>query len=284
MALLLACGSPEIELVGVTTGGGQARQRARMAAELLRRAGRSDVPVYAGMSNRLLPYKPSHFGACHGHGLRVDDVGGGNTQPRHAVGYLLDQARLRGPELTLVAIGPLSNIGAAVAVDARAMERFQRLVIMGGVFWGERAAFGEYNIACDPEAARVVLELSVPTTFVGLDVTLQVVNGPVHMARLREANTPLTDLAQSMLADYQGRLGRETNHLHDPLALACAFDESFLRFVEAPLEVETEEGDRRGVTTVLERGTPKRLAREVDGEAFMDLFVDRLMGLGRRLA
>jgi len=276
MALLLACASPEIELVGVTTGGGEARQRARLAVQLLRRAERDDVPIYAGMSHRLLPYKPYHFAPYDGHGLSIADVTDADYKPQHAVEYLLRMARERGPELTLVTIGPLNNIGAAMALDPQAMNRFKELVVMGGVFWGERAQRGEYNVSSDPEATKIVLGLEVPTTFVGLDVTLQVVNGPLHMARLKGADTPLTDLAHSLLAHYQARLGRDFNHLHDPLALTCAFDQRFVQFVEAPVDIVTEEGEWRGVMELLEEGTSKRLAREVDGQAFMDFFVERI--------
>jgi len=155
---------------------------------------------------------------------------------------------------------------------------------MGGVFWGQRAQQGEYNVSSDPEAARIVLGLDVPTTFVGLDVTLQVVNGPQHMARLKAADTPLTGLAHSMLAHYQARLGRDYNYLHDPLALTCAFDQRFVQFAEAPVDIVTEEGERRGVMPLLQEGKPKRLAREVDGSAFMDFFMERMIGLGKRLA
>jgi len=284
MALLLACASPEVELVGVTTGGGEARRRARLAVQLLRRVGRDDVPIYAGMSCRLLPYKPYHFAPYDGHGLSIASVSDHDYEPQHAVEYLLRMARQRGPELTLVTIGPLTNIGAAIALDAQAMSCFRELVIMGGVFWGERAQRGEYNVSSDPEATRVVLDLGSPTAFVGLDVTLQVVNGPAHMARLKEAHTPLTDLAHSMLAHYQARLGRHFNHLHDPLALACAFDQRFVQFAEAPVDILTEESERRGVMTLLEEGTPKRLARGVDGTAFMDFLVERMIGLGKQLA
>ena len=283
-ALLLACASPEIELVGVTTGGGEARKRARLAVQLLRRAGGDDIPVYAGMSNRLLPYKPYHFAPCGGHGLSIADVTDADYEPQHAVEYLLHMAQERGSELTLVTIGPLNNIGAAMALDPQAMNCFKELVVMGGVFWGERAQRGEYNVSSDPEATKIVLGLDVPTTFVGLDVTLQVVNGPLHMARLKAAHTPLTELAHSMLAHYQARLGHDFNHLHDPLALACAFDQRFVQFVEVPVDIVTEEGERRGVMPLLEDGAPKRLAREVEGSAFMDFFVERMIGLGKRLA
>lgn len=276
MALLLACASPEIELVGVTTGGGEAAKRARLAVQLLRRVGRDDVPVYAGMSNRLLPYKPCHFAPYDGHGLSIVHVTDADYEPQHAVEYLLGMAKGRGPELTLVTIGPLNNIGAAIALDPQAMNCFKELVVMGGVFWGEHAQRGEYNVSSDTEATKIVLGLDVPTTFVGLDVTLQVVNGPSHMARLKAADTPLTNLAHSLLSHYQAKLGRDFNHLHDPLALACAFDERFVQFTEAPVDIVTEEGERRGVMSLLKEGAPKRLAREVDGPAFMDFFVERM--------
>ena len=284
MALLLACASPEIELLGVTTGGGEAHRRARLAVQLLRRAGREDVPVYAGMSARLLRYKPCHFSSYDGHGLSIADVTNADYERQHAVEYLLRMAKERGPELTLVTIGPLSNIAAAIALDPQLMGCFRELVVMGGVFWGESAQRGEYNVSSDPEATKMVLTLDVPTTFVGLDVTLQVVNGPQHMARLKAAHSPLTDLAHSLLAHYQARLGRDFNYLHDPLALTCAFDQRFVHFVEAPVGIVTEEGERRGVMSLLEEGAPKRLAREVEGSAFMDFFVQRVIGLGRRLA
>lgn len=283
MALLLACASPEIELAGVTTSGGETRKRARLAVKLLRSAGRGDVPVYAGMNNRLLLQKPNHFSKYDGHGLSIEDVTDADFESEHAVNYLLRMARERGPELTLVTIGPLTNIAAAINLDSSAMNRFKELFIMGGAFWGECAQRGEYNVSSDPEATKIVLGLNVPTTFVGLDVTLQVVNGPEHMARLREADTPLTDLAHSMLAHYHARLGRDFNHLHDPLALTCAFDQRFVQFVESPVDIVIEEGERRGVMMLLEQGKPKRLAREVDGAAFMDFFLERVIGLGKQL-
>jgi len=283
MALLLACASPEMALAGVTTGGGEAHERARLAVQLLRRAGRDDIPVYAGMSTRLLPYKPDHFAPYDGHGLSIADITEADYASQHAVEYLLHMARERGPELTLVTIGPLTNIGAAVALDPQTMARFKELIIMGGAFWGDRARRGEYNVSSDPEATKVVLGLDIPTAFVGLDVTLQVVNGPSHMARLKAARTPLTDLAHSMLADYQARLRRSYNYLHDPLALACAFDQRFVQFVEAPVDIVTEEGKRRGVMPVLGQGIPKRLARGVKGEEFMDFFMERVISLGRQL-
>jgi len=284
MALLLACASPEIKLLGVTTGGGEAPRRARLAVQLLRRAARDDVPVYAGMSSRLLRYEPSHFSPYDGHGLSIADVTNADYEPQHAVQYLLRMARERGPDVTLVTIGPLSNIAAAVALDPQVMSCLRELVVMGGVFWGERAQRGEYNVSSDPEATRIALTLPIPTTFVGLDVTLQVVNGPQHMARLKAAGSPLTELAHSLLAHYQARLGREFNCLHDPLALTCAFDQRFVQFVEAPVGIVTEEGERRGTMSLLEEGAPKRLARQVDGLAFMDFFVQRMIALGRRLA
>ena len=283
MALLLACASPEIKLLGVTTGGGEAHKRARLAVQLLRSAGREDVPVYAGMSSRLLRYKPCHFSPYDGHGLSIADVTNAHYEPQHAVEYLLRMAKERGPELTLVTIGPLSNIAAAIALDPQVMSRIGELVVMGGVFWGERAQRGEYNVSSDPEATKMVLTLTVPTTFVGLDVTLQAVNGPRHMARLKAADSPLTDLAHSLLTDYQRRLGRDFNYLHDPLALTSAFDQRFVRFAEASVDIVTEEGERHGTMPLLEEGTPKRLAREVDGSAFMDFFVQRVIALGRRL-
>ncbi|MEA3346296.1 MAG: nucleoside hydrolase [Chloroflexota bacterium] len=284
MALLLACASPEIELVGVTTVGEEARKRARLAVQLLRRAGREDVPVYAGMSNRLLLQKPNHFRGYDGHGLNIEDVAEDEFEDEHAVDYLLRMARERGPELTLVPVGPLTNVAAAINLDGEAMDRFKELFVMGGVFWGERAQRGEYNVSSDPEATKVVLGLNAPTTFVGLDVTLQVVNDPERMAQLKGADTPLTDLAYSMLAHYQARLGRDVNYLHDPLALTCAFDEQFVQFVESPVGIVTEEGERRGVMELREGDSPKRLAREVDGSAFMDFLIERVIELGRQLA
>ena len=115
-------------------------------------------------------------------------------------------------------------------------------------------------------------------------MALRVVNGPPDMVRLRAAQTPVTDLTHSMLAHCQARLGRDFNHLHDPLALACAFDPRFVQFVESPVDIVTEEDEQRGVMPLLCSGAPKRLAREVDGVSFMDFFVERMIDLGKQLA
>jgi purine nucleosidase len=130
IALLLACSSPEIELLAVTTTGGETTRRARLAKKILKTCGKDEVPVFPGINTRLLPHRPNHLNPYHGHGITTDDIRQHEIENEHAVEYLIHMTQ----NTVLVTIGPLSNLGATLVLDDTATDRLRSLYIMGGSF------------------------------------------------------------------------------------------------------------------------------------------------------
>src|SRR6185437_10051365 len=176
IALLLALASPEVELVGVTTVAGNSTldKTTANALRVLEFAGRGDVPVAAGAAQPLVRARDV---AAHVHGetgLDGPDLPPPAGEPiaAHAVSFLAEQIRARDGAITLIPIGPLTNVALLLALEPDV--RPERIVLMGGsVGEGNRTPAAEFNIWADPEAARRVFESGIDITMIGLDVTHQ---------------------------------------------------------------------------------------------------------------
>ena len=197
VALLLACASPEVRLLGVTTVGGNVglEHTTRNALRLLTLAGRTDVPVAAGAPRPLVRTQPARAAYVHGEdGVRGVELPepAVPVDPRHAVALLADTVAGSAEPVTLVAVGPLTNVALFYALHPELAARLDRLVVMGGsIGAGNVTPAAEFNIWADPEAAYRVLTdpglpAPVPTTLVGLDVTFSV---PVDEAAVRRSAT-----------------------------------------------------------------------------------------------
>ncbi len=297
LALALALASPELELVAVTTVGAESRLRARVARKLLELAGRPDVPVYAGC--RLPVLAGPEFGASGHEGVGILEPG---EEPRvegeHAVDALLRLFAAKR-DLELVAIGPLTNVAVALMKDPDFAARVPRLTAMGGNIRG--AAYGghefprgvEYNVCADPHASLLVLRAGMPVRLVPLDVTLQTWLEAADVAALEARATPFhSALARAIRiwTPLQNRIfaaagcdmrADNAAFLHDPLALACAYDESFCGFED----LEVEPAIEGSVFRTLERPeqTPRtlpiRCATAVDAQRFRAHYVERLRSL-----
>jgi inosine-uridine nucleoside N-ribohydrolase len=197
MAILFALQSPEIQLEALTTvfGNGGVKQTTANALRVLELAQRPDIPVVPGATTPLLrPYR--------GQGYRVhgrDGLGDTNlplprthAQARRAAEYLISRIMDEPGQLTLVAVGPLTNLALAVRLEADIAQNVQEVVIMGGAATvpGNASPLAEANIHNDPEAAKIVFHAGWPLTMVGLDVTCKTIMTSAYLARLREAGTP----------------------------------------------------------------------------------------------
>lgn len=301
LALLFALRSPELELVAVSAVAGNVGLEAttRNALLLLQLAGRPEIPVHMGETP---PAERALVTAADVHG---DDGLGGITRlldaqgrpryaPQHlrphgvpAVEALPQYARARPDELTLVAIGPLTNVARAAAQDPDGMRRFAELVVMGGAFRcpGNITPAAEFNIYVDPDAAQTVLDLGIPIRFVPLDVTHRVLVRPDDLERPETSPRArlVQDLLQHTFEFYQERVGYPGCHLHDPLAVAAVMRPELLRFREAFVEVETAGEVTRGMTVadLRELADPPApncaFAEAVDVEAARALVLDRLL-------
>lgn len=249
-ALALGLHLPEVEFVGITTVYKNTEFRARMVKKFLLQMGR-DIPVYAGHSQPLNGTVNAAERFCQ----MTDDL----TDPRYspdgfqedAVDFLLESARKYKEQLTIIAIGPLTNIARAYQKDPSALERIGKLIFMGGCFFEQ---FREYNVECDPEAAQMIFSTPMPVHCVSADVTWQVPLSPEETARLCALEGD----------DLFGAIGDATRRwrercywayplLHDPLALYYAVHPEILGMKEVLVYVETEGKVGRGFTFDMDR-------------------------------
>ncbi len=291
-ALLYALAAPDTRLLGVAAVNGNVSlaHAARNTRAVLALAGRADVPVWPGAAAPLL----GHVGDAsdiHGAGglgdAKLPEPAPVANAP-HAVDAILAAAREHEGRLVLVATGPLTNIALAVARDPDLPRRLARFVVMGGAFResGNVTAAAEFNIWCDPEAARMVFRAfsqdgAAPTILVGLDVTRRTVLTEADIEALSETcarlpNGPaLTDFLRDAARHYfelMQRRGRpRALVMHDPLAVAVALDPSLVGTQTVPVDVETRGELTRGQTLADFRGEPGRIeiALDVDAPRFL---------------
>ena len=286
IALLLALASPEVELLGVTTvHGNQVLEKTTdNALRVLELVGRSDVPVAAGADRPLV--RDLHVAAhVHGEsGLDGPELPAATARPveQHAVDFMLEHVT---PGVVLVPVGPLTNV--ALALD-RGL-RPDRIVLMGGaIAEGNMTPAAEFNIWADPEAAQRVFHAGVPVTMLGLDVTHRALLTPAWADRFRAAGRVGTFVAElvEFFKRYHARTyGWDGAPIHDALALAHAFHPGLVRTERVNVEVELESELCRGRTVVdlwhrTERPPNADVGVEVDGDAFLELLLERIGSLG----
>jgi pyrimidine-specific ribonucleoside hydrolase len=298
-AIALACASPEVDLIGVTTVFGNVglANTTRNALRLLALYGREDVPVAAGADRPLV--HPHAHRARHVHG--ADGLSGlSGTLPERRTGLvgtdavsLLVRLLDESPEpVTIVPIGPLTNIALLLAAHPSVQSKIARLVVMGGGFSGGNVtAAAEFNIWSDPEAARrVLVEESVPVTLVPMDVTMRCAVDGAWLDQLA-ASGPRADtlvgLTASYRTHYQQALGREGIVIHDAVAVAEAVKPGLLEKTAMPVEVDCGHGPARGQTIgdrrasrVREEGTPREIdvALTADLDEVRSFLLSRLSG------
>jgi inosine-uridine nucleoside N-ribohydrolase len=291
MALLLALASPELELVAVTTvAGNQTLDKVTTnALRVLDVAGASAIPVAAG-ADRALVHPARVASEVHGEtGLDGPELREPSREPEpvHAVELLARHLRER--PLTLIPIGPLTNIALLLALHPWAAGRIERIVLMGGaVAEGNVTPAAEFNIWCDPEAAHRVFTSGVPVRMVGLDVTHRALLTPARAEGLRASGR-----AGAFVADLHAFYSRfhatiyadAATPIHDALAVASLIRPSLLHTEQLNVAIDTSLGLCRG-RTVVDRWRRTGLvpnadvAVDVDGDGFIDLLCARIASLG----
>ena len=260
LALAFILGSPELRLEGVTCVYGDVSLRARMVLKLLHLAGRTDVPVMLGAGQPLLGLRPIYWPGHEGVGLLDPADEALAPASEHAVDFIVRTVMANPGEIHLLAIGPLTNVALAFGREPRLAERLAHLTIMGGAVRGPdrlRFPYAEHNIACDPEAAHVVLSAGAPTTLVPLDVTTRVEIRPEDVARIRATGTPFHEAVARQVELYPRFAETGATFLHDPLAAAVVVRPDLVELAALRVEVETQGRLAAGMT----------LAREPTAEA-----------------
>ena len=262
-ALSLALRSPEVRLVGVTTVFKDAHSRALIALRMLEEAGRSDVPVAAGASRLSTPETKGQFAYA----------AGVKRQPAAALAPDFIYAKLKEAPgtITVVAVGPLSNISALLTKYPDAKKLIKRMVIMGGsVRVGYNAkppAELEWNIRCDIPAAKTVFRAGLPFTVAPLDATTMVKLEEPRRQKIFGSGAALGRALQTLYKLW----GKPTPVLYDPVAVTLAFTEKFTKMEDLHLDV-----DDKGITVVAPGAANARVATSIDTDAFLDWYVSRV--------
>lgn len=236
VALLMAARLPGVAVRAVTTvygniGVDQATRNALLSLDI---AGRSDIPVHQGISQPMLRMQEDAEFVHGSDGMSNVPLGQPSraADPGHAVDVLRDIARNEPGQHTLVTLGPLTNIAAALLIDPDFLQAFRRVVIMGGAFdgVGNVGRAGEFNIWSDPEAAKIVVDASGSVTFVGWDISRR---HAVITAEEQDQLRALGRVGQFAVAinqavnDYAiAQTGLAGYDLPDPIAMAVAINPS----------------------------------------------------------
>ncbi|MES2941639.1 MAG: nucleoside hydrolase [Pseudomonadota bacterium] len=284
LALLLAAGSPELVLDGVTcvAGNRPVEITAQNAARLLALAGLSSVPVYAGCE-RPMGQKQARCNLVHGE----DGLGGVSLAPGmplqnlHAVEFLAARLAALQPPLTLIALGPLTNLALVETLWPGSLRRAESLLIMGGAFFcpGNVTPAAEFNFFSDPIAARIVLESGARMVFFGLDVTslAEMPASWVESFAALEGNSGQAVLA--MLRSY----ALQDPLLHDVCPVAYALVPELFKTVSASVSVNIEEGPQQGkCSSSIGQGSQNsglELALGVDAPGLLRLVRERISAL-----
>jgi purine nucleosidase len=294
MALAVDLADQSLELVTTVNGNTDVETSTLLALDLLERLGRPDIPVVKGARKPLL--RP-----VHDHPARDRVIGFRERLARHqpapgrAATAIIDCILANPGEITLVAIGPLTNVAVALALEPEISSAVKEIVVMGGAFMRTTRALampGEFNVWVDPEAAAIVLNSGAPLRFVGLDVTLQVRLNHADADRLKATGRPFASYAGECAhawIDYLAEAypGHDfySAPMHDALAVAVVSRPNLVTWRPARVEVEVAGPITRGVTVadlLASRNPPKPnclIATEVDAMAFIEFFLNHVYSL-----
>ena len=295
IAMLLAWGNPDIDLVGVTTvmGNQTIEKVTRNALAVARVAGITGVPFARG-AHRPLVREVEVADSIHGEsGLDGPVLPAGTIEldPRHAVDFIIDTVMAADPgTITLVPTGALTNIAMAVRKEPRIASRVKQVVLMGGgVNVGNWSATSEFNIVIDPEAAHIVFNEKWPLTMVGLDLTHEALATPEVAASIAAVGTGPARFVGELLEffghTYRDQQGFEFPPVHDPCAVAFVIDPTVMETVRVPLDVELTGTLTLGMTVADFRAPAPddcttQVARKLDHAKFWALVVDALERIG----
>ena len=299
LAILLALASPEIVLDGISAihGNASTTQVTTNALSILELAKASHVPVYKGCELPLV--QPSLLSPeTHGNtGLGYANLSAPLNQARaqHGCDYLIEQIMSHPKEITLVAIGPLTNVALAIRKEPRIVENVKEVFIMGGAIrhQGNTTPLAEYNTYVDPHAAHMVFHSGMPMTLTPLDVTYQCIFLKEDLDRLLKIDSPITKFIADSTRfymefhdEYQKIDGCVIN---DPMTLALTFMPEICDYEDLYVDVDISTGVGLGNTFAdfynYEKKAPNmKVALGVRPRMFMELFLERMEKLAKSLS
>jgi inosine-uridine nucleoside N-ribohydrolase len=264
-ALALILASPELELVGVTIANNDTAARAKLALKMLHVTGRDDVPVAVGRATAT--------GGSVNQAPWAEEFTATQPITQTAAEFIVEQVNATSGEITLIPVGPFTNIGDALALDPDLPGKLDSILLMGGcVGWPEGACpqiKPEYNIVTDIPASQAMLSCGAPIMMVPLDSTYRVKLEEDNRQRLRGAGTPLTEGLAAMLGFWPSK----TPTMHDPLAVGMAIDATLCGVADLRVVCDDE-----GYTRCVEGEANMRVAVRPQVGRFLSLYMERLLG------
>jgi len=259
MAIIYALASPELDVLGLTTVFGNAHVETctTNAFHILDVAGRSDIPVAQGAGRPLaMDFRgPATF--VHGENGMADIAIAAPTRALHpldAAHFIVEQVLAAPGEITLLPIGPLTNIALAMQLCPELPQHLAGMVIMGGNAFclGNASPAAEANIINDPEAADIVFGADCPIVMCGLDVTERTIMTTQHIADLAHIDNPRARLAALILPHYRDfHVARGKNdgiHVHDSTCISYMLAPQHYGTAQHPIRVDIGQGVGRGKT------------------------------------
>ena len=291
VAMMLAWGNPSIELLGITTvGGNQTLDKVtRNALSVATVVGMHDVPIAAGCRLPLVrpvEIAPDVHGDSGLDGVELPEPAV-ELDPRHGVDLIIETIMSNEPgTVTLVPTGPLTNIAMAARKEPRIVERVQEVVLMGGGYHvGNWSPVAEFNIKVDPEAAHIVFNEKWPIVMVGLDLTHQALATDEVAERIAAVPGSVSQFTLGLFTffrkAYQDAQGFDFPPVHDPCTLAYLIDPTIVETVKVPVDVELNGSLTTGMTVADFRApAPEdchtKVATRLDASRFWGLVVDAI--------
>ena len=252
VALMVAALSPDIELIGATTVNGNTAVHncTENTLRVLDWIGLPQIPVHQGMTRPLARQQMTQLNPAsriHGDLLDLPPAATARIQPGHAVDWLIDTFLASDGDITLVPVGPLTNVATAIQKEPRILEKIPEIVIMGGAHdHGNSTASAEFNIWLDPEAARIVVNCGRPIRMVPLDATHRALVSLDDCRALRALGTPAAEAAARFVEKrIEGYDATQPMHrasaapVHDALAVCAIIDSTVITTQFIPVDVET---------------------------------------------
>jgi inosine-uridine nucleoside N-ribohydrolase len=270
-ALALVLRSPELHLLGVETAFGDTELRARLVDRYLAAVGRTDVPVMAGV-----PRKQTNNFSQAAYARQWPE-----RKHKGGVEFLLSQIRAHPGQITLIAIGPLTNVGAAIERDPATFKKLKRVVIMGGSVYrgyGDKPTppAPEWNILCDPAGAKALFGSGVPVFVMPLDST-QIHLENQALGAIFAHGSPLTDQLTLLYHQWSGAKEWRSPTLFDPVAVTYAIRPDLCPTTPIRLEV-----DDKGSTKPVAGAPNAQVCLHSDEKGFLELLMGRITGEGAR--
>ena len=291
LALWLALKSPELDVIGITIVAGNVpvEQGVKNALKILKITDRLDIPVYAGAEK---PLKKEYISAQDTHG--EDGLGESNLEDvtngicRQNASEFINNTLMKNSDITIIAIGPLTNIAIAMQQNVQVWKNCQSLISMGGAFksFGNCSPVAEYNYWCDPDAvAYVYKHTPVLITMVGLDVTRKIVLTPNILEFIQQENSEVANVIKKITRFYFDFHWKQEKVIgcviNDPLTIAVLLDPTICSGFQSYVQINTDSGIGNGQSIVDEKNfyhhdANAEVLTQVDSIEFMKLFLNRI--------